>query len=206
MQILPADIDRDQTYKLLTGVVVPRPIAWVTSLSEAGHVNLAPFSCFTFVSSEPPMLGISIGRGDKLRIKDTARNIRERREFTVNIANDSMIVDVHASSFEFPTEVSEVEKLGLATLPGECIATPRLRDVPVSLECRFSQLIEFGTASTEFHVGEVVCFHIRDDLYEGGKIRTERLEPICRIAGPNYAKLGTIITQSGGAWGPRPKT
>ncbi len=206
MQILPADIDRDQTYKLLTGVVVPRPIAWVTSLSEAGHVNLAPFSCFTFVSSEPPMLGISIGRGDKLRIKDTARKIRERREFTVNIANDSMIADVHASSFEFPTEVSEVEKLGLATLPGECIATPRLRDVPVSLECRFSQLIEFGTASTEFHVGEVVCFHIRDDLYEGGKIRTERLEPICRIAGPNYAKLGTIITQSGGAWGPRPKT
>lgn len=206
MRILPTDIDRDQTYKLLTGVVVPRPIAWVTSLSEAGHVNLAPFSCFTFVSSEPPMLGISIGRGDKLRIKDTAWNIRHRGEFTVNIANDSMIADVHASSFEYPTEVSEVEKLGLATLPGECIATPRLRDVPVSLECRFSQLIEFGTASTEFHVGEVVCFHIRDDLYENGKIRTERLEPICRIAGPNYAKLGTIITQSGGAWGPRPKT
>jgi flavin reductase (DIM6/NTAB) family NADH-FMN oxidoreductase RutF len=206
MRILPSDIDRDQTYKLLTGVVVPRPIAWVTSLSEAGHVNLAPFSCFTFVSSEPPMLGISIGRGDKLRLKDTARNIRERGEFTVNIANDSMIATVHASSFEYPTEVSEVEELGLATLPGECIAAPRLRDVPVSLECRFSQLIEFGTACTEFHVGEVVCFHIRDDLYESGKIRTERLQPICRIAGPNYAQLGPIISQSGGAWGPRPKS
>lgn len=206
MRILASDINREQTYKLLTGVVVPRPIAWITTLSGPGHVNLAPFSCFTFVSSEPPMLGVSIGRGDKMRIKDTARNIRGRGEFVVNIANDGMIPAVHASSFEYPTNVSEVKELALETVASEYITTPRLRDVPVSMECQFTQLVEFGTAGSEFHVGEVVCFHIRDDLYDGGKVYTDRLQPICRVAGPNYAQLGPMITQAGsGAWGPRPK-
>lgn len=207
MQILASSISREQTYKLLTGLVVPRPIAWITTLTGPGHVNLAPFSCFTFVSSEPPMLGVSIGRGDKMRIKDTARNIRERCEFVVNIANDSMIQKVHASSFEYPTEISEVESLALETVESHCISVPRLRDVPVSMECRFTQLVEFGTAGSEFHVGEVVCFNIRDDLYEDGKVYTDRLKPICRIAGPNYATLGPIVSQAGsGAWGPKPKS
>ncbi len=202
MKILASDLTVPETYKLLTGVVVPRPIAWISTLSEAGHVNLAPFSCFTFVSSEPPMIGVSIGGGMR-GLKDTPGNMRRTGEFVVNIADDSMIQQVHATSFDFPPDVSEAEKFGLATIPSDIVGCPRLRDVPVSMECRFSTAAKFGQGATEFYVGEVVCFHIRDELYQSGKVHTAQLRPICRIAGPNYATLGPIVTQSApGHWGP----
>jgi flavin reductase (DIM6/NTAB) family NADH-FMN oxidoreductase RutF len=202
MQIMASDLSTPQAYKLLTGIVVPRPIAWITSVSDAGTTNLAPFSCFTFVSSNPPMVGVNIGPKEG-GAKDTATNIAKRGEYVVNIADDSMIGAVHSSSFEHPADISEVDVLGLATIPGEMVDCPRLRDVPISMECRLSETARFGRGKTEFIVGEIVCFHIRDDLYENGKINTARLRPICRIAGPNYASLGPIVTQSAlGSWGP----
>lgn len=202
MKILASDLSIAETYKLMTGVVVPRPIAWISTLSPQGQVNLAPFSCYTFVSSEPPMVGVSIGDGTR-GLKDTPGNIRRTGEFVVNIADDSMIQQVHGTSFDFPSDVSEAEQFALATVPSDQVACPRLRDVPVNLECRFSTVAKFGRGDTEFYVGEVVCFHIRDDLYQNGKVDTAKLRPICRIAGPNYATLGPIVTQAApGHWGP----
>ncbi len=202
MRIIASDLSAPQAYKLLTGIVVPRPIAWITSVSNVRTTNLAPFSCFTFVSSNPPMVGVNIGPKESGQ-KDTAANIAQRGVYIVNIADDSMIGAVHSSSFEHPADVSEAELLGLATLPGEMVDCPRLRDVPVSMECRLSETARFGRGGTAFIVGEIVCFHIRDDLHENGKIATARLRPICRIAGPNYATLGPIVTQSAlGSWGP----
>jgi flavin reductase (DIM6/NTAB) family NADH-FMN oxidoreductase RutF len=193
MQIDPAYLDAETAYRLITGVVVPRPIAWVTSLSATGVLNLAPFSAFTFVSPKPPMLAISVGRKGGI-YKDTAQNILNNEEYVVHIADSSLMKAVHESSTEHPPDVSEVEELRLSTLPGERIKVPRLAAAPVAMECRFRQCLEFGETRSRLIVGEVLVFHIRDGLLNNGKIETEALDPIARIAGPRYAKLGEIVT------------
>jgi flavin reductase (DIM6/NTAB) family NADH-FMN oxidoreductase RutF len=193
MRIDPAYLDAETAYRLITGVVVPRPIAWVTTLSNSGVVNLAPFSAFTFVSPKPPMLAISVGRKGGI-YKDTAQNILNNEEYVVHIADSSLMTAVHESSTEHPPDVSEVEELRLSTLPGERIKVPRLAAAPVAMECRFRQCLEFGETRSRLIVGEVLVFHIRDGLLQNGKIETKALDPIARIAGPRYAKLGEIIT------------
>ncbi len=193
MQLNASDLGADATYRLLSGIVVPRPIAWITTLSASGRVNLAPFSCYTFVCNQPPMLGVTFGRKAGAR-KDTATHILASREYVVNIGDVSWLDEIHLSSAEHPADVSEVDLLGMATAPSAFIATPRLADVPVSMECRLSQVLPFGELGSEFFVGEVLAFHIRDSLYRDGKIDTKMLDPVCRLGGPNYATLGEIVT------------
>lgn len=193
-EIDPRELDPESAYKLMVGLVVPRPIAWVTTLSGTGGVNLAPFSAFTFVSPKPPMVAISVGR-KRGAYKDTAHNILAREQFVVHIADRSLIEAVHLSSEEHPPEVSEAELLGLETVPSRHVAVPRLVAPPVAMECRFRQCLEFGDTRSRLIVGEVLCFHIRDGLVRNGKIETRELDPICRLGGPNYAVLGEIITQ-----------
>ena len=189
----PKELGAEQAYRLLTGIVVPRPIAWVTSLSRADTLNLAPFSAFTFVSPKPPMLAISIGRKGNI-YKDTARNILDREEYVVHIADAPLMNAVHDSSVEHPSDVSEVELLGLETVASDRIAVPRLTAAPIAMECRFRQCLEFGDTRSRLIVGEVIAFHIRDELLADGKIETEKLDPVARIAGPRYARLGEIVT------------
>jgi flavin reductase (DIM6/NTAB) family NADH-FMN oxidoreductase RutF len=193
VEIDPASFDADTVYKLLVGSVVPRPIAWVTTQSESGHINLAPFSCFTFVSSDPPMLAISVGRV-RGALKDTARNIERNGEFVVHIADESQVELVHESSKEYPEQVSEVRELGLGTLPSRRIATPRLAAPPVSMECRHAQTVEFGRLRAQLIVGEVLLFHVAPDIYRDGRIDATRFRPIARLGGPRYARLGEILT------------
>lgn len=192
MEILASSLDPQQTYKLMTGVVVPRPIAWITTLSERGVVNLAPFSCFTFVSNKPPMVGINIGRKAGVR-KDTGANIHALGEFVVHVTDEDLLEPMHLSAIEHPADVSEVELLGLETRPSDLVRVPRLAAAPVSMECRLHQIIPFGDTGAEFYVGEVLKFHIRDELYENGKVDTTKLRPVCRLGGPNYSKLGEIV-------------
>lgn len=192
MQIAAESLDPEATYRLLTGVVVPRPIAWVTSRSPQGLINLAPFSCFTFVSNHPPMVGINVGRKAGV-MKDTGNNVHATGEFVVNIADENLIEPVHLSAVEHAPDVSEVELLGLAVAPSVCVRPPRLAAAPISMECRLHRAIAFGDTGSEFLVGEVLMFHLREGLYENGKIDTGKLRPICRIGGPNYAKLGEIV-------------
>jgi flavin reductase (DIM6/NTAB) family NADH-FMN oxidoreductase RutF len=193
MRIDPAYLDPETAYRLITGVVVPRPIAWVTSLSATGVLNLAPFSAFMFVAPKPPMLAISVGRKGNV-YKDTAQNILNNEEYVVHIADSSLMNAVHESSTEHPPEVSEVEELRLSTLPGERIKVPRLTAAPIAMECRFRQCLEFGETRSRLIIGEVLVYHIRDGLLKNGKLETEALDPIARIAGPRYARLGEIVT------------
>lgn len=193
MKINSADLGAEKAYRLLTGIVVPRPIAWVTSLSRGGAVNLAPFSAFTFVSPKPPMLAISVGRKSGV-YKDTARNILDREEYVIHIADSPLMSAVHESSAEHPPEVSEVDVLGLETTASDHIAVPRLTAAPIAMECRFRQCLEFGETRSRLIVGEVIAFHIKDELLANDKIETENLDPIARIGGPRYARLGEIVT------------
>jgi flavin reductase (DIM6/NTAB) family NADH-FMN oxidoreductase RutF len=194
MRIAATELTPEQTYKLMSGIVVPRPIAWISSLGPAGQVNLAPFSCYTFVSNTPPMIGVNLGRKAGQR-KDTARNILEQGHFVVNVGDESLLDAIHDSAEEHPPEISEAELLGLEVIAGEVIATPRLAAAPISMECRFHSVTPYGDTGAEFFVGEVLVFHIRDGLARDGKIDTAQLRPVCRIGGPNYASLGPIVTK-----------
>ena len=195
MEIAASELAGLGAYKLLTGCVVPRPIAWITSVSGAGVVNLAPFSCYTIACTDPPMLGVSIGPRGK-GLKDTSRNILESREFVVNIATAEQVELVHASSAEAEPGVSEAEALGLELLPSTVIRTPRLAISPIQLECRYDRHLVMNDHGDLFIFGEVLRFHVRDDLIADGKIRTDTLSPLARLAGPNYASLGPTITMA----------
>ncbi len=192
MKILASSLTPQQTYKLMTGVIVPRPIAWITTLTDEGVVNLAPFSCFTFVSNKPPMVGINIGRKAGVR-KDTGANIHALGEFVVHVVDEDLLEPMHLSAIEHPADVSEAELLGLETVASDMVRVPRLAAAPVSMECVLHQIIPFGDTGAEFYVGEVLKFHIRDELHEDGKVETARLKPVCRLGGPNYSKLGEIV-------------
>jgi flavin reductase (DIM6/NTAB) family NADH-FMN oxidoreductase RutF len=189
------DLTSEAGYKLLIGSVVPRPIAWISTLSAIGHSNLAPFSAFTFLSHDPPMVGIGIARRkNDDTLKDTAKNIMRDKEFVVNIANVPLIEALHRSSFEFPEDQSEIEALGLRTMPSRDVRPPRLADAPIALECRLHQIIEFGERRQQLVVGEVLRFQVRDDLCHDGKIDSYALNPVARLGGPSYATLGEKLS------------
>jgi flavin reductase (DIM6/NTAB) family NADH-FMN oxidoreductase RutF len=193
MQLDPKELGAEIAYRLLIGIVVPRPIAWVSTLGVSGNVNLAPFSAFTFVAPKPPMLAISVGRKGGI-YKDTARNILATEEFVVHIADQPLLEAVHASSVEHPADVSEAELLGLETRPSVLVKPPRIGAAPVAMECRLTHCIEFGETRSRLIVGEVVMIHARDGLVRNSKIETAELNPICRLGGPKYATLGEIVT------------
>ncbi|MBO6836677.1 MAG: flavin reductase family protein [Alphaproteobacteria bacterium] len=192
MEIASDTLTPGEAYRLLVGAVVPRPIAWVSTLSATGTVNAAPFSCFTFVSYSPPMVAISVGRkGDSL--KDTPANIMRDREFVVNIADVDLASVLHETSAELPPDQSELDLVGLNILPSHRVAVPRIAEVPVALECRLHDILEFGKLKTQLIVGEVVTFHVRDDLYSNGKIDSMKLRPLARLGGPRYMETGREI-------------
>jgi flavin reductase (DIM6/NTAB) family NADH-FMN oxidoreductase RutF len=188
-----AGLGAEDCYKLLSGLVVPRPIAWISTRNTAGLVNLAPFSCYTFVCSKPPMIGVNIGLRDG-ELKDTARTIRDMKEFVINIGDEPMLEKIHQSADEYEAGESETRLLGLTAVPGDLISTPRLRDVPASMECRLHSIHEFGETRAQFIVGEVVQFHFREGVCVDGKVDLAKLNPVGRIGGLQYARLGTLIT------------
>jgi flavin reductase (DIM6/NTAB) family NADH-FMN oxidoreductase RutF len=193
MIVEPQSLSAEKSYRLLTGIVVPRPIAWVSTLNRSGRVNLAPFSTFTFVSPKPPMVGISVGRKGAT-YKDTAQNILASEHYVVHIADQPLIGPLHASSEEVSDDVSEAELLGIEMVPSDRVSVPRIAAAPIAMECRLRHVIEFGDTRSRFIVGEIVLWHIRDGLLKDGKIQTLELNPICRLGGPNYATLGDIVT------------
>lgn len=193
MRLDARELDAEATYKLLVGVVVPRPIAWVSTLSVEGVLNVAPFSAFTFVSSQPAMLGINIGRKAGVR-KDTAEHILARREYVVHIAHTELTEAVHASAVEHPPQVSEADLLGLARTDSTHVGVPRLLAPPVAMECRLHSVTPYGDTGSEFFVGEVLCWHLREGLLRQGKVDSAELDPVCRLGGPHYAALGRRIS------------
>jgi flavin reductase (DIM6/NTAB) family NADH-FMN oxidoreductase RutF len=192
LDIAASQLDADAAYKLLVGIVVPRPIAWITTMSRSGIVNAAPFSCYTFVCNDPPMLAINIGRRDG-DLKDTARNIVETAEFVVNIVTEGLIASMHATSTECAPDLSEVEALQLATHASRDIRPPRLSASPINLECRLDQVLELGRLRNSLILGEIVRFHISDDLYDEDKVDSVQLRPLARLAGRKYAMLGEVL-------------
>lgn len=184
-------LDTETAYRLLVGCVVPRPIAWITTVDEQGRVNAAPFSSFNYVATSPPMLAVNIAlRASSGLIKDTARNITTTREFVVNVATEHDMDAMHRSAQEYPPEISETEVLGIPLLPSHHVRAPRIASSPVQMECRLDQAVKLGRGINTLYIGEVVAFHLSDAVYDGKRVDSVALRPLARLGGPLYAALG----------------
>jgi flavin reductase (DIM6/NTAB) family NADH-FMN oxidoreductase RutF len=182
MQIDPKKNSNQDNYKLLTNLVVPRPIAWVTSRNERGVINLAPFSFFNAVGSDPIFLIISVGRANDGGKKDTARNIEAIGEFVVNLVTEDLIGAMNISAAEFPPEESELTAAGLHAAPSAFISVPRVAESQASLECTLHSTQALGTNT--LIVGQVVMFHIADHLV-GPRFHINNFAPIGRLGSPS---------------------
>jgi flavin reductase (DIM6/NTAB) family NADH-FMN oxidoreductase RutF len=190
MRQLSCDTLDDKTvYKLLTGLIVPRPIAWVGSLDRDGVRNLAPFSFFNVVSTAPPMIGFAINFRENKAAKDTLSNITQSGEFTVNIVDEANADAMHRSSFEYPPHVDEFAEVGVTSASDAIkINAPRVAESPAQLECRHHQTVQFGSHS--FVVGQVVAFHVADRICNDRlNILFEELKPVGRMAGNLYCHV-----------------
>jgi flavin reductase (DIM6/NTAB) family NADH-FMN oxidoreductase RutF len=182
MQIDPALQSTADNYKLLTNLVVPRPIAWVTSLNKVGLVNLAPFSFFNAISSNPVYVMISVAKNDAGNPKDTATNIQDSGEFVINMVTEELLAAMNVSAADFPPDQSELTAAQLHTAPSVLIRTPRVAEAQVSMECRLFSTQQLGGCT--LIIGEVVMFHVADHLL-GPRMRIKYYAPIGRLGSPS---------------------
>ncbi|MBM3224568.1 MAG: flavin reductase family protein [Candidatus Tectomicrobia bacterium] len=194
MQIDPEIVEKQAIYKLLIGCVVPRPIAWVSSIDATGIANVAPFSFFMAVCNDPPTLAFSSGRREGSK-KDTIRNIEYSHDFVVNIVDDALAEQMNLTSGEYPPDVDEFAITGLTAAAGVKVKAPRVVEAPISMECRVTQILPVGHGPHSLVLGEIVHFHIRDDLYNPstGRIDMHALHPVGRLAGNLYTHVHDIF-------------
>ena len=194
MELDPRSLAPELSYKLLIGCVVPRPIAWVSTVDPAGVHNLAPFSFFMGVCQEPPTIAFSSSPRAQSR-KDTVRNIEHTGDFVVNVVDDDRAEQMNLTSGDYPPEVDEFALTGLTAAPGVRVRAPRVAEAPVSMECRVVQVVPVGRGPTRLVSGESVYFHVRDDVYDRqtGRIDMHRLKPVGRLAGNAYSHIHDIF-------------
>lgn len=191
LSIEPSALTERETYKFLIGSVVPRPIAWITTLNGE-VINAAPFSYFNVVSSVPPLLSVSIQRKNG-EMKDTARNILTTQELVVHIVDESNVGSVNETAANLGPNESELERISFTVQPSEVITTPGVKEAKVRMECVLHQHIPIeheGEATADLLIVRVVRFHIHHGLYEHGRIDPRGLAPVGRLAGNFYTKLG----------------
>ena len=190
-----AELPGRRAYRLLVDCVVPRPIAWVSTIDAEGRVNLAPFSFFQAVGAEPPSVMVSIGRHRDGEYKDTGVNLRATGEAVVSIVTDDLAEAMNLTAGEHPFGVDEMQLAGLTPAPCRHVAPPRVAESPVALECRLSQEVQIGDTENAYFIAvlEVVAFHVRDDLYDDGRIDPRRLQPLSRLGGNAYAHPGEVF-------------
>lgn len=181
MEIDAASLDRDQTYRLLVGAVVPRPIAFISTVDRDGVPNVAPFSWTMTVCPYPPVQCFSSGRSDLSPdgLSDTLRNALDTGEFVVNVVTEEMLEAVVQASDNWPRGVSEFAQVGLTPAPSRKVRPPRVAQSPISMECRL--LLTLNVDNSTLVLGRVVYFHIRDDLYREGHIDIGRLGAVGRL-------------------------
>lgn len=194
-------LDPSAAHKLVVGCVVPRPVAWITTINAEGIVNAAPFSSYSYVATSPTLLAINIENRNG-EPKDTAKNILASREFVINVATEATMDLMHRCAEDYGPEVSEVRELGIDLLPSRCIGPPRIACTPVQMECRLDQTLVLGEGMSTLFIGRVVAYHLAADIYDGSRVDSVKMRPLARMGGPYYAALGEIFHRPVG--GPPP--
>ncbi|MEK4140379.1 flavin reductase family protein [Paenibacillus sp. FSL R5-0636] len=195
ISIDPKHNSERENYKLLIGTIIPRPIAFVTTQSEEGLLNGAPFSYFNIVSSNPPMVSLAIQRPAG-RLKDTARNIYDNQQFVVHIVDEENVAKINQTAATLPASESEIELANLTPIESTSVAVPGVLEAKVRMECKLVQAIPLGgeEPGSDLFIGEIVQFHIDESIYQEGRIDPRVLNAVSRLAGNNYATLGEIFT------------
>lgn len=199
-----ADLSAKDRYKLLIGSVIPRPVAFVTTLSAAGQANAGPFSFFNVLTHDPAIVALGIENYPDLRFKDTARNIRETEEFTIHIVDAPLVDQMEICAIKFGPEVDELAVAGLETVPGLHVRSPRIVKAPVALECRRMMTLEVGPAR-EIVLGKVLGLFIRETLVDPANLHIDQvaMNAVGRLGGHLYARQldqFEIVTQSLAQW------
>ncbi|WP_374964711.1 flavin reductase family protein [Lysinibacillus sp. RS5] len=195
ISIDPTKNTERENYKLLIGSIIPRPIAFVTTKSEQGVINGAPFSFFNIVSSNPPMISLAVQRPQE-RLKDTARHIHHQQQFVVHIVDEDNVKQVNETAASLPVTESEIDGAQFTLTDSQRISVPGIKEAKVRMECSLVQTIPLmnGDEQTgDLFIGQVVQFHIDETIYNEGRIDPRELKAVSRLAGSNYAKIGDIF-------------
>lgn len=190
----PAELDRKERYLLMVACVVPRPVAWTSTISPAGITNLAPFSFFGGISSDPPTVMLSVGRRSDGSHKDTSRNLLETSEAVIHICPRQDGPVMVASSEGLPPETSEIDHLGLSTTSSDLVTPPRLTDAAIAMEARHIQHQEVGNGPIDLFLLEIVRFHLREDVLRDELPDPALLQAVGRMGGAYYCDTGTPYT------------
>ena len=194
--IRPEEMSERDNYKFLIGSIIPRPIAVVTSLSEEGVLNIAPFSYFNIVTSNPPIVSLAIQRKAG-KMKDTARNIVTLKEAVIHIADEENINDINQTAANLKESESELSLTNFTTGVSSTVKVPLLNEIKIKMEVSLHQHIPIednGEITTDLLLLKVKTYHIKDELYHEGRIDPDGLRPMSRLAGHDYATLGTKTT------------
>jgi len=195
----PAGCELRQIYKLMTGIIVPRPVALVSTLDRNGVANLAPFSAFSLAGSNPPAVlfcpalrdaGGSVSDPHLDMRKDTLRNVEETGEFVVNVVSEAIAAAANAAAAEVTSDVDEFVLAGLTPIPSEAVRPARVAESPAQMECKLLQVIYVGRemGSGVIVLGEVVRFHVREDLVEDFRVDPDGLDAVGRMAGNTWVR------------------
>jgi len=197
MIVSPSDLAHSELYGILLNSVVPRPIAWVSTASASGQLNLAPFSFFNAVCVDPPLLAFAPGlrqpkqpQASNGETKDTLRNIRETKEFVVNIVTYELAEAMNLTSGEYDASVNEFEVAKVTAQSSKIVRPPRVAESPVSFECRLHQILDFSPAPTSgsLVIGQIVSIHMNDAHIKDGKLDRNSLDLIGRMGGIQYTR------------------
>ncbi|MFQ3598881.1 MAG: flavin reductase family protein [Chloroherpetonaceae bacterium] len=193
-QISPNHINSIDLYKILVSTVMPRPIAWVSTVSNNGIDNLAPFSFFTVASVKPPIMCFAPalkGVNGVPTEKDTLRNIRETGEFVVNIVSRNLVEKMNQTSFDYPPTESEFDAVGLTRASSSLVKPKRVAESLANYECKLVQIIDFGkdVQSGSLILGEIVMTHLDERIFKNGKIDMAELNPVGRLGGLWYSGI-----------------
>ena len=193
MIIDPANQSFSENHKLMIGSIVPRPIALVSTISKGNINNVAPFSYFNGVCSNPPTIMFAPARrGYDGKTKDTLNNIRETNEFAINIVSEEIVEPMVACSTDYSDEVDEFKISDFTPIQCDKILAPRVEESKVVFECKLNTIIEIGPSKPGggfVVIGEIVLFHINDDVFKDGKIDLYSLNPVGRLSGNNYSRV-----------------
>ena len=191
MEFDPAALSAREAYRLMISCIIPRPIAFVTTLSREGVTNLAPFSFFNGVSSDPPVVSIAVATKRDGSKKDTWRNIEETGEYVINVVVPELMDAVIIGARELPHNVSELDLAGVPTLPSVQVKPPRLAGSPINLECTLLKIVE--VEETGLILGRVVMVHAKDEILDGGRVDPRRLTFVGRLGDDLYCRVNDLF-------------
>ncbi len=191
MEIDPTGLSTSELYKVLTGSILPRPIAWVSTLNPAGQANLAPFSFFTVASVNPPILCFAPLLDDNRTEKHTLANIRQTGEFVINIVSCELVERMNQTSAPYPPEVSEFTKAGVTQQASTTVSAPCVLEALIKFECTLRQIIGFGSEpmSGNLILGQICRIHLHPDVYRHGRVDGQALDAVGRLAGNYYTTI-----------------